>query len=161
LGEYTQSLRAARDPVLGAPTVNIGTISGGSQANVVPDYCEIVIDRRTIPGERHEAILSELDERLKRLPIEISTGRDCKPLRTDPHNVFVQSLAAATGAGADALIGAPWFCDAALFAEHGLPAVAFGPGSIAQAHTADEFIELKEVFRAAQILERFLLSCAG
>ena len=90
--------------------------------------------------------------------METQIIRDCQPLSTDPHNPFVQQLAAATDSGADALIGAPWFCDAALFAARGIPAVAFGPGSVAQAHTADEFIELKEVFRAEEILERFLLN---
>ncbi len=161
LGDYTKSLRTMNDPVLGSPTVNVGVIRGGAQTNIVPDYCEIEIDRRTIPGETDEVIMSGLCEKLKHLRIEIQTARECRPLYTDPQSPFVQKLAAATEAGRDALIGAPWFCDAALFAEKGTPAVAFGPGSVTQAHTADEFIELKEVFRAAQILERFLLSSAG
>jgi acetylornithine deacetylase/succinyl-diaminopimelate desuccinylase-like protein len=74
----------------------------------------------------------------------------CPPLYTDPQNSFIGKLS-------DETVAAPWFCDAAVFAAHGVPAVAFGPGSIAQAHTADEFVELSEVVRAAQIVERFLL----
>jgi acetylornithine deacetylase/succinyl-diaminopimelate desuccinylase family protein len=157
LGDYAQSLRAKPHPVLGPPTVNVGTIRGGSQTNIVPDYCEIDVDRRMVPGETNEAVLAELKEKLKRLGIETVMGRDCVPLYTDPANPFVQQLAAATGLGKEALVGAAWFCDAALFAEKGTPAVAFGPGNVAQAHTADEFIELKEAFRAARILEAFLL----
>jgi len=161
LGDYTRSLQSKPHPALGPATISIGSIRGGSQTNIVPDYCEIQIDRRTLPGETSDAVLAELRDTLRHLPIEIETGRDCLPLYTDPGDPFVQKLAAATGAGAGSLTGAAWYCDAALFAEKGMPAVAFGPGDVAQAHTADEFIDLAEVSRAARILETFLLSCAG
>jgi acetylornithine deacetylase/succinyl-diaminopimelate desuccinylase family protein len=166
LGEYADGLKGLKrlnelkTGALGAPTVNVGTIHGGSQINVVPGSCEIEVDRRTVPGENHAAILDDLRKRLQHVAIGPKIIRDCRPLYTDPKNEFVQKLAAATGQ-ADALTGAPWFCDAAIFAEHGMPAVAFGPGSTAQAHTPDEFIELSEVARAASILERFLLECAA
>ena len=180
LGDYADSLRRSGLPAattLGPPTVSIGVIRGGAQTNIVPNYCEIEVDRRTLPGEDHGKIVAELCDRLH---VEAQGVRDCPPLYTHPENMFVQRLADAVvgplpSAGVsfssrggtrlpthsqDALVGASWFCDAAVFSEHGVPAVAFGPGDIAQAHTADEFIELREVFRAAQILERFLISCA-
>jgi acetylornithine deacetylase/succinyl-diaminopimelate desuccinylase family protein len=157
LGEYTQQLRRHDDKILGAPTVNIGVIRGGAQTNIVPDYCEIEVDRRTVPGEKHDEILSDLRDALKRLPVETEIIRDCHPLHTDPKNAFVRQLSAAAQTD---VVGAPWFCDAGIFAESGVPAVAFGPGSVAQAHIADEFIELREVERAARITERFLLACA-
>jgi acetylornithine deacetylase/succinyl-diaminopimelate desuccinylase family protein len=160
LGDYTRALAKTVDPILGAPTVNVGTIRGGAQSNIVPDYCEIEVDRRTIPGEVHEEILMTLREKFRRLSITTEILSDCPPLRTDPHNLFVQKLAKATGDPKNALIGAPWFCDAGILAQHGVPAVAFGPGNIAQAHTADEYVEWKEVLHATQTLERFLLSGA-
>jgi acetylornithine deacetylase/succinyl-diaminopimelate desuccinylase-like protein len=86
-----------------------------------------------------------------RLSGEVELIGVCSPLYADPQNPFVRALGQET-------IGAPWFCDAAFFAAHGIPAVAFGPGSAAQAHTADEFVELDEVFGAAQIIEKFLLA---
>ncbi len=149
LGEYTDSLKQVHDPILGSPTVNVGVIRGGSQLNIVPDYCEIEVDRRTIPGENHEEILRQLRERLS---VEVEMIGVCGPLYTDPQNPFIRALGQET-------VGAPWFCDAAFFAAAGIPAVAFGPGNAAQAHTADEFVELDEVFRAAQIIEKFLLAC--
>ena len=159
LGDYTHALAKTVDPVLGQPTVNVGTIRGGTQNNIVPDYCEIEVDRRTLPGEVHEDILAALRKTFRHLPITTEILSDCPPLRTDPQNGFIQKLARATGDSQYALVGAPWFCDAGILAQYGVPAVAFGPGSIAQAHTAHEFIELKEVLRATQMLEGFLLSC--
>jgi acetylornithine deacetylase/succinyl-diaminopimelate desuccinylase family protein len=158
LGDYTNALAKKTDPVLGVPTVNVGTIRGGAQSNMVPDYCEIEVDRRTVPGEVHEEILATLRERFRQLPITAEILSDCPPLRTDPQNPFVQKLASATGDPKSALVGAPWFCDAGILSQYGVPAVAFGPGSIAQAHTADEYVEWREVLHAARTLESFLLS---
>ena len=148
LGEYTDSLAQIHNPALGSPTTNVGIIRGGSQTNIVPDYCEIEVDRRTLPGENHDEILQQLRERLS---VEVELIGVCAPLYTDPQNPFIRALGRET-------VGAPWFCDAAVFAEHGTPAIAFGPGNVAQAHTADEYVELDEVFRATQIVEKFLLS---
>jgi acetylornithine deacetylase/succinyl-diaminopimelate desuccinylase family protein len=149
LGEYTDSLKRIHDPILGSPAINVGIIRGGSQINIVPEYCEIEVDRRTVPGENHEEILRQLRDRLS---VEVELIGVCGPLYTDPQNPFVRALGQET-------VGAPWFCDAAFFAAQGIPAVAFGPGNVAQAHTADEFVELDEVFRAAQIIEEFLVTC--
>lgn len=157
LGDYTASLRHAATESLGAPTINVGLIRGGTQTNIVPDSCEIEVDRRLVPGETSESVVNGLREALQHLGIEIDNLHGSPPLFTDPKNPFVQRLAAATGQR-EALTTAPWFCDAGIFAAHGMPAVAFGPGNIGQAHTADEFIELHEVFRATQIIEEFLLS---
>ncbi len=148
LGEYAESLKRVRNPILGSPAINVGIIRGGSQLNIVPEYCEIEVDRRTVPGENHEEILRQLRERLS---AEVELIGVCGPLYTDPQNAFIRALGQET-------VGAPWFCDAAFFAEYGIPGIAFGPGDAAQAHTADEFIELDEVFRAAQIIEEFLLA---
>ena len=49
--DYAARLRRRSHPLLGTGTVNVGTISGGIQPNIVPDHCAITIDRRTLPGE--------------------------------------------------------------------------------------------------------------
>ena len=82
-------------------------------------------------------------------------GSHCAPLDTSAGNPYVQKLAAL---GAP-LIGAPWFCDAAWLAnEGGIPSVAAGPGNIAQAHTADEFIEVAALEEGVQFYRKFLES---
>ena len=49
--DYAAQLRKRKHPLLGAATVNVGKISGGTQPNIVPDFCKISVDRRTLPGE--------------------------------------------------------------------------------------------------------------
>ncbi len=148
------------EKLLGKPTVNVGKIHGGQQINIVPDRCEIDVDRRTLPSESHPRILADIRQALAKrgLKAETKIVRDCRPLWTDPANPFIETLLRSSRAYApDArLVGAPWFCDAAIFAEHGVPSVAFGPGSVAKAHTADEFIELDQLRLGAEVFLDFL-----
>jgi acetylornithine deacetylase/succinyl-diaminopimelate desuccinylase-like protein len=58
------------------------------------------------------------------------------------------------------LTGAPWFCDAAFLAIAGTPAIAIGPGSIAQAHTKDEFIHVQDLEVGAAFFTRFIQQLA-
>lgn len=147
--EIEPALASLHDPILGHPTISVGTIRGGSKVNIVPDACEIGIDMRTIPGQ--DAKL--LDEAvLRRIPDAVITRRASEPLFTDPGHPLVQRLA---GLGAKP-VGAPWFCDAAVFAAKGSAAIALGPGSIAQAHTCDEFIEIADLDRGAAFFLSFL-----
>ena len=152
--DVAPALAALADPVLGHPTVSVGTISGGSKVNIVPDSCHAVVDLRTIPGQD----LSLVEERIRARVPDIEISRTVSPpLFTDPGHPLVQALQRC-GAG---LAGAPWFCDAAVFAGNGCPAVAMGPGSIAQAHTCDEFISVEDLENGAQFFLGFLRSLAG
>jgi len=147
--EVVAELAKLSDPVLGSPTVSVGIISGGSKINIVPDFCEAKVDMRTIPGQDLKILERLVRARVPDIEIE-ATGS--LPLQTDPGHPLIRELEAC---GAK-LVGAPWFCDAAIFAGKGCPAVALGPGSIAQAHTCDEFIEVAEIERGAQFFLRFL-----
>ncbi len=141
------------DPVLGACTISVGTIRGGSKTNIVPDRCEVTVDIRTLPEQNTLDFLPHLQRRLlgvcADMEIEVGTSQ---PLYTDPVHPLILGL---TRLGARC-VGAPWFCDAAVFAAAGTPAIALGPGSIAQAHTEDEWIEVAELERGADFFRRFL-----
>jgi acetylornithine deacetylase/succinyl-diaminopimelate desuccinylase-like protein len=145
-----------RHPVLGDSTLNLGTIRGGSRSNIVPDHCRIQLDIRFTPAVHRHGIARMLQEFLTahQLPATILTEKDaiCAPLDTPATNPFVQQLAAC----GEGLAGAPWFCDAAWLAAAGIPAVAAGPGSIAQAHTADEWVSLAELERGVKFYRDFL-----
>lgn len=151
---FLEILPSNPHPVLGAPTISLGLIQGGSKINIVPDHCWAQIDIRTLPGQEgmFDAIRRFLEE--KRVPARVSALKISDPLLTSPEDPNVTRLAS-LGAR---LVGAPWFCDAAVFAAAGTPAVAAGPGSIRQAHTADEYIEVAELERGADFFCRFLQS---
>lgn len=131
-------LAAMPHKVLGSPTISAGLIRGGSKINVVPDRCSLEVDIRTVPGM--DVYAARLVERFKELSpdLDVRVIKQTAPLYTDPLHSIVAALEK-TGA---ARVGAPWFCDAAIFASAGIPAIAIGPGSIDQAHTANEFIEI-------------------
>jgi len=142
------------DPILGPCSISVGTISGGSKINIVPDRCETTVDIRTLPEQDTPEFLPHLRRRLLGVcpDLEIEVGQS-QPLWTDPAHPLIAGLCTALGAKC---VGAPWFCDAAVFAATGTPAVAIGPGSIAQAHTEDEWIEVAELERGVDFFKRFL-----
>jgi acetylornithine deacetylase/succinyl-diaminopimelate desuccinylase-like protein len=157
---YAAALRRRRHPVLGPPTVSVGAIAGGSQPNIVPDRCRISIDRRTVPRETESAVRREIRALLKkhRLNARLLNIRNapCPALETDPKLPLVQQFLADARQTRPA--GVDYFCDAAVLAGGGIPGVVFGPGDIAQAHTADEWISLRELDTAAAMLLSFLQS---
>jgi acetylornithine deacetylase len=156
--DYAQQLRGTSHPLLGSGTVNVGSIVGGTQPNIVPDRCEISIDRRTLPGETEGSVRREMMGLLRQrgLKAELINTKDgaCVPLETDPDLQLVRELRRAAGSREPR--GVDFFCDAAILAAGGTPSVVFGPGDIAQAHTADEWISVKSLERGAEILTRFL-----
>jgi acetylornithine deacetylase len=158
--DYAAHLKRRKHPLLGAGTVNVGKISGGTQPNIVPDACVIAIDRRTLPGETEASVRREITAllRAKKLSAKISSAKlaPAVPLETSPKLPLVQHFLRA--AKQTRPMGVDYFCDAAVLAAGGIPSVVFGPGDIAQAHTVDEWISLAEVERAKDLLVRFFTS---
>ena len=158
--DYAAQLRRRKHQLLGTGTVNVGTIAGGTQPNIVPDRCLIEIDRRTLPGETEAGVRREISAllRAKKLSVTISGSKAAPalPLETDPKLPLVRQFL--RHAGQKRLAGVNYFCDAAVLAAGGIPSVVFGPGDIAQAHTADEWISLAQLERAKALLVRFFQS---
>jgi acetylornithine deacetylase/succinyl-diaminopimelate desuccinylase-like protein len=131
---------------------------GGVQANIVPDRCEMIADRRTLPGETEASVRRELTALLRRHGLRAtladSKGNPCHALETDPRRPLVRQFMRA--AGQRAPVGVHFFCDAAVLSAGGIPSVVFGPGDIAQAHTVDEWISVRELEAATALLARFL-----
>jgi acetylornithine deacetylase/succinyl-diaminopimelate desuccinylase-like protein len=145
------------DEWLGVSTINLGMIQGGTRSNIVADACKLRVDIRTTPGLAKAGgamqLLSDFVARHDETA-HVTAASEAFCLDTDPANPFIQKL---MSAGAD-LSGAPWFCDAAFLAVAGTPAIAIGPGSIAQAHTKDEFIAVKDLEEGVAFFKRFLRS---
>jgi len=144
-------------PLCGAATVVIGTIKGGTQINIVPDRCEIEVDRRVLPGENSRAVLRDFETRLcevlRSRGIEFSVRELLldEPLAT-PSDAAIVSCArrgAATLGLPTKAIGVPYGSDASkLQAYGGIPSIVYGPGSIGQAHSDAEFVPIDEVEQA-------------
>ena len=161
LETYAGELSRSRpDPVLGPPSLSVGRIEGGVSVNVVPDWAEVEIDRRVIPGERAAdcpgRVLSFLGERLgdlKRVEF-LPPWVNMPPLiagRAEPFLPGLKSAIERVGGRTPEVMGVPYGTDAGPLGESGLPCVVFGPGDIAQAHTKDEWIELDQVRLASEM----------
>ncbi len=154
-------LASFTDEILGASTMNIGTILGGTAPNIVPNHAAARIDIRQTPS-LHSAggslqLLRETIAEL-RLPLVIQSSREDPPMETDPANPFIQQLLATDPR--TTLTGAPWFSDAAHLSAAGLPSICLGPGSIDQAHTKDEFISLQDLEDGKNFFSKFIRSLA-
>jgi len=158
--DYAAQLRRRKHPLLGCATINVGKISGGKQPNIVPDHCQIEIDRRTLPGETEKSVRTEIARVLaaRKLAATISSVKiaPALPMETDASLPLVRQFFRA--ARQTKAAGVDYFCDAAVLSASGTPSVVFGPGDIAQAHTADEWISLASLERGKNLLLSFLKS---
>lgn len=161
---YARQLSASRtDPLLGPPTLSVGRVAGGTAPNVVPDLCTIDVDRRLIPGESAREVLADFEAFLRREApgVEFTSQMilACPALPEQKHPLIDR-----LGQAVDAQVGrherhaVPYGTDASTLAEAKIPAVVFGPGDIAQAHTKDEWITVAELEQAVEIL--FRLACS-
>jgi acetylornithine deacetylase len=165
---YAEKLRAvSSDPLLGPPTISVGRIEGGTSVNTVPDRCQIEIDRRVVGGEDAGAAPEHLLHFLRTdagidFPLEsMPPWMNKAPLTPALSGPLRERLGRAIDAvkGTHQVHAVPYGTDASTIAAAGIPAVVFGPGDIAQAHTIDEWVSLDEVEQASEILYR--LVCSG
>jgi acetylornithine deacetylase/succinyl-diaminopimelate desuccinylase-like protein len=155
--ELTPKLGRFLHSVLGRSTMNVGVLRAGSRPNIVPDLAEAEIDIRITPALAAEGgALKLLTETIAALglPLEIVRPHENPPMETAAEHPMIRVLLAASpGTG---LAGAPWFSDAAHLSHGGIPSICIGPGSIDQAHTADEFIEIEQLEQGARFFSRFV-----
>ena len=159
---YPAQLAARQDLLLGAPTLSVGTIRGGSAVNVVPDRCEIEVDWRVVPGQSTVELLADLRARLPEADVTPCESYPAFREADDSPVVVLAQRACTAVLGRPAPLSAvPWAANAGFFREACLPSVIIGPGEIAQAHTAGEFVELRQVEQAAEIYRQMMLMSAG
>jgi acetylornithine deacetylase/succinyl-diaminopimelate desuccinylase-like protein len=158
-------LTRSPDHPCGPPTLSVGTIHGGLGVNLVPDRVVLELDRRLVPGEDPRAARQEVIDAIAAAcpgetithehPFLESSGLAGDSLAAKAAAERLVQAATAVGVTARSL-AARYGTNACVYAAAGLPCVVFGPGSIAQAHTADEWIDLAEVERAADVLEQII-----
>jgi acetylornithine deacetylase len=135
-------------PLLGTGSVHASLIEGGQEYSSYPARCALSGERRTIPGERREEVEAELRALLGDSGGSISFpfGRD--PMEVPRETEIVRAIQARLGS--DEVHGAPFWTDAALFTEAGIPAVLFGPSGDG-AHAAVEWVELASLERCRDL----------
>jgi succinyl-diaminopimelate desuccinylase len=167
-GPWTEHISRDRHPLLGTSTSCITLISGGSKVNIVPAVCQASMDGRFIPGRAMDAVLEDFSRMLgehlgDREAFAIIRHRTHPGLDCPPDAPVARKLLALCREvnGQDGPRGVNYFADTGPFNEVGIAAVLFGPGDIAQAHTADEYVELEQLYQATEIILTLLTSHAG
>lgn len=142
------------DPFLGAPTVTVTTIEGGTARNAVPDHCVFAVDIRTTPAYTHEEIIAHVREVLAPLAgveVEVYSNRFVPCATPDGSAIRAAALAACSNVHGKALMptGSPTASDWIFM--HDRPAVKLGPGESRRSHTAEERIRASQVHAAQQV----------
>jgi acetylornithine deacetylase/succinyl-diaminopimelate desuccinylase-like protein len=154
--------------LFGPPNLTVGTIHGGTRPYVVPDRCEVEVDRRVNPGETRDQVVAELQAAIAKtrahlswLEVDVEAGPDYLAFEIPEEHELIGSMTAAmAGANLPRRISAWRAASDAGFLVHtaGIPCVLFGPGDIEQsAHRPDEWIDLEDLEVAQRVFERLLL----
>jgi succinyl-diaminopimelate desuccinylase len=160
-------------PLVGSPTVNAALISGGSAPNVVPDRCEVDIDRRIVPGEVDPqevrapflALVGSIREEHPEVDIQVelrewTDAAEASP-DTDIARIAADAVASATGARPE-LVGFTGITDARFYINQAhIPTVICGPGSLSVAHTANESVPFDELVAGARSYARMFAAFLG
>jgi succinyl-diaminopimelate desuccinylase len=146
-------------PVMGKPTLNVGTIEGGNTVNAVPDAASIGVDIRTVPGMDHSALLSTLTNLLEEAELDVFSN--LKPVWTAPDQEWVQRFFEVCRpylSEPPAARTAPYMTDAAnlLKVYAGTPTVVLGPGEAAMAHQTDEYVSMERIRQSVALYEALI-----
>jgi len=162
LSTLEESYAKKRHNLVGFPKIHTSMIQGGSEWSIVPDFCRLRLERRTVPSETSSMVMDELDQILDELSREdpmlstkIKKIFEGSPMEIAASEAIVEKLQLAVREikkSEPKIVGAPYWADAALFVNNAaIPACLFGPGDISLAHSADEFIKISEVVDSAKI----------
>lgn len=164
--EYIPEIEKKHHKVLGSPTFNIGEICGGKRPVIVPDRCTINFEQRLLPGEKPEDIIQDLNNIIERLGENDETliGKvvEMQNFKGVPHHALETKE---TSELVTTIIdickekmkiektpkGLGFWTDGALLADMGADVIVFGPGSINQAHSNNEYISCSELHKAYEI----------
>lgn len=161
LDAYNQTLSTRMDlPVLRYPTVNVGTIRGGTGVTFVPDRCRIEFDRQVLPGERLDTAAREVEDVFTRIrqkngiAVELIENQRFNPWQISEQEPVVRRL----GQAREKILNQPpvfsglnGYCEVEMLCAAGIPSVVFGPGHVSRAHVPDEQVAIREVVDAARV----------
>lgn len=159
-GPLNDELTRSPHPRLGPPVISVGIVQGGFLVNIIPDRCLIEIDRRLLPGETADSATEQLRRHIDAVaaaepPLDyiLRQTQYYPPLESDPRSPLGCLLAETVGSvtGNAEFVAAPWGSDAGSLHVAGIPVFVFGPGSISEAHSSCEFVDLDTVADAMKV----------
>ena len=160
-GFEAETLMNRKHPLLGSPSIHASTINGGIGLSTYPDFCEVKLERRTLPGENAAIVKKELDALIAALSAEdkhfkasIDVFFERSPLEVSEDQPVVQALSHAHCSVLQreaSFIGTSGWLDSALFADAGIPTVSFGPSGEGL-HAAVEYVDFDSVVSTARVL---------
>jgi len=159
---HDYKLPCTEHSLLGKCSVSVNEIHGGKATNVVPDRCSIKIDIRTVPGQTHQNIIGDfenicrdLKSHDRRFEAQIATVKSVPALETDVESTFVKCFCEVVGAGETGAVG--FATDGPFFAGLGGPVVIFGPGKSDVCHKPDEYIDIADLEKGAELYKNIIL----
>lgn len=155
LSAWSESISGTTDPDLG-PTIATSTVvRGGTKSNVIPEACELTVDSRWIPDHGSsfvkkglESVAASLKRKDRAFDARVEMLYDTYSLKLPADHPLVVLAESVSGERSET---APYGTEAALYTRHGVPSIVLGPGSIKQAHVADEYVKVSEVQKALSI----------
>jgi len=146
-------------------TAGVNLIEGGIATNTVPERCRLVYDFRTIAGDEPQGVIDQITAEARKLEaemqaeqpeawVEVNVGAQVPGLETSADGP-AYTLAVDLG-GTPSSDKVTYGTEAGQFANAGIDAVVCGPGDIAQAHAADEYVELEQIVACERFLQRLL-----
>lgn len=155
------TLQEKSHPLLGRGSLHASTISGGVGLTTYPDRCTLTVERRTIPGETSDDAMREIEDACDRVRArrpDLSTNVRLigaqlpSDVSVDAPIVKMLERSVQAAGSAVSIEGLSAWTDAALLNEAGIAAICFGPGDIALAHAAEEYVPVSEIERATEVL---------
>ena len=156
-----EDLARRSHPLLGRPSLHASFIEGGIGLSTYPDRCVLRLERRTIPGETVADVRREIDRACaavhERHPefqadVELLFAQPPSDVPTDAPIVHALREVLRQRDMSTSFAGMSAWTDAALLNAAGIPAICFGPGDMGLAHAAEEYIEVREIERATDVL---------
>ena len=169
LDKLNKRLKAKKHPLVGFPTIATTMINGGIKPNTIPDTCDLTVCRRLVPGESRSLIRDEIEEVFEGLKAEDPEFEakitkvliDIEPAEISSDEEIVKIAREAVkevigkDSGVSGLVGT---CDMNFLVNRAkIPTLILGPGNIAQAHSPDEHVEVKQLSDAVKIYSLIIL----
>jgi len=157
------ALHARTHPLLGRASLHASLIEGGIGLSTYPNSCRLSVERRTLPGETASDAVAEMqaacDRVRSRRPelsarVKLVAAQSASDVSADTPVVKMVERAMAAEGLAVSIEGLSAWTDAAVLNEAGIPAICFGPGDIALAHAAEEFVPIADIVKATSVLAR-------